>query len=162
MENTVPTLTSIRQDYENGGYEVCAMLARMMANPRIKPQRTSYGVACVTKRASSCVCGDKRVLRAIEFVRRHACERIGLDDVVREMGCSRRLATSLFRQSQGQTILDSIHEERLKRVKMLLDNPHQDMKSLPDFCGYKSLVDLRRVFKARTGETLGEFRRRAQ
>ena len=161
-ENTVPTLTSIRQDYENGGYEVCAMLARMMANPRIKPQRTSYGVACVTKRASSCVCGDKRVLRAIEFVRRHACERIGLDDVVREMGCSRRLATSLFRQSQGQTILDSIHEERLKRVKMLLDNPHQDMKSLPDFCGYKSLVDLRRVFKARTGETLGEFRRRAQ
>ena len=30
---------------------------------------------------------------------------------------------------------------------------------LPDFCGYKSLVDLRRVFKARTGETIGEFMR---
>ena len=32
---------------------------------------------------------------------------------------------------------------------------------LPDFCGYKSLVDLRRVFKARTGETIWEFMRRA-
>ena len=76
------------------------------------------------------------------------------------MGCSRRLATQLFRQSQRQSILDSIHDERLKRVKMLLANPRQDMKSLPDFCGYKSLVDLRRVFKARTGETIGEFMRR--
>ena len=97
--------------------------------------------------------------QAIEFIRRHACERIGLDDVAREMGCSRRLATQVFRQSQGQSILDSIHDERLKRVKMLLANPRQDMKSLPDFCGYKSLVDLLRVFKARTGETIGEFMR---
>lgn len=161
-ENTVPTLTSIRQDYENGGYSACAMLAEMMANPRAMPHQLAYGVECVTKRASSCVCKDKRVLRAVEFIRRHACERINLDDVAVEMGCSRRLATQVFRQSQGQSILDSIHDERLKRVKALLKNPNQDLKSLPDFCGYKSLVDLQRVFKARMGETLGEFRRHAQ
>ena len=159
-ENTVPTLTSVRQDYENGGYAACAMLDRLMSRPKTKPQKLLYGIACVTRRASSCVCGDRRVQKAIEFIRRHAFERIGLDDVAREMGCSRRLATQLFRQSQRQSILDSIHDERLKRVKMLLANPRQDMKSLPDFCGYKSLVDLRRVFKARTGETIGEFMRR--
>ena len=159
-ENTVPTLTSIRQDYENGGYSACAMLDRLMSKPKAKPQRLLYGIACVTRRASSCVCGDRRVQKAIEFIRRHACERIGLDDVASEMGCSRRLATQLFKQSQRQSILDSIHDERLKRVKMLLASPRQDMKSLPDFCGYKSLVDLRRVFKARTGETIGEFMRR--
>ena len=158
-EHTVPTLTSIRQDYENGGYSACAMLAEMIANPRAKPHQLSYGVECVTKRASSCVCEDKRVLKAIEFIRRHACERINLDDVASEMGCSRRLATRVFRQSQGQSILDSIHEERLKRVRVLLKNPNQDFKSLPDFCGYRSLVDLQRVFKSRTGETLGEYRR---
>ena len=158
-ENTVPTLTSIRQDYENGGYSACAMLDRLMSNSKKKPQKLLYGIACVTRRASSCMCGDRRVQKAIEFIRRHACERIGLDDVAREMGCSRRLATHVFRLSQGQSILDSIHDERLKRVKMLLNNPNPDMKSLPDFCGYKSLVDLRRVFKARTGETIGEFMR---
>ena len=97
-----------------------------------------------------------------EFIRRHGCERINLDDVAGEMGCSRRLATQVFRQSQGRSILDSIHDERLKRVKALLKNSNQDLKSLPDFCGYRSLVDLQRVFKARTGETLGEFRRHAQ
>ena len=158
-ENTVPTLTSIRQDYENGGYSACAMLEGLMSRPKTKPQKLLYDIACVTRRASSCMCGDRRVQKAIEFIRRHACERIGLDDVAHEMGCSRRLATQVFRLSQGQSILDSIHDERLKRVKMLLGNPHQDMKSLPDFCGYKSLVDLRRVFKARTGETIGEFMR---
>ena len=159
-ENTVPTLTSVRQDYENGGYSACALLDRLMSKPKTKPQKLLYGIACVTRRESSCMCGDRRVRKAIEFIRRHACERIGLDDVAREMGCSRRLATQLFRQSQRQSILDSIHEERIKRVKMLLANPRHDMKSLPDFCGYKSLVDLRRVFKARTGETIGEFMRR--
>ena len=159
-ENTVPTLTSVRQDYENGGYSACALLDRLMSKPKTKPQKLLYGIACVTRRESSCMCGDRRVRKAIEFIRRHACERIGLDDVAKEMGCSRRLATQLFRQSQRQSILDSIHDERLKRVKMLLANPRNDMKSLPDFCGYKSLVDLRRVFKARTGETIGEFMRR--
>ena len=159
-ENTVPTLTSIRQDYENGGYSACAMLDRIMSKPKKKPQKLLYGIACVTRRASSCMCRDGRVQKAIEFIRRHACERIGLDDVVREMGCSRRLATHVFRLSQGNSILDSIHDERLKLVKMLLSNPRHDMKSLPDFCGYKSLVDLRRVFRARTGETIGEFMRR--
>lgn len=160
-ENTVPTLTSIRQDYESGSYAVCAMLDRLMSKPRAKPHKLLYGIACVTRRASSCMCADRRVQNAIEYIRRHACERIGLDDVVREMGCSRRLATHVFRLSQGQSILDAIHGERLKRVKQLLANPRQDVKSLPDFCGYRSLVDLRRVFKARTGETIGEFLRHA-
>ena len=159
-DNAVPTLTSIRQDYENGAYSACAMLGKMMTKSKKKPQKLLYGITCVTKRASSCICRDARVLKAIEFIRRHACERICLDDVAREMGCSRRLATHIFRLSQGRSILDSIHDERLKRVKMLLANPRRDMKSLPDFCGYKSLVDLRRVFKARTGETIGEFMRR--
>lgn len=159
-ESTVPSLTSIRQDYENGGYSACAILDRLMSNPKKKPQKLLYGIACVTRRASSCMCRDRRVQKALEFIRRHACERIGLDDVVREMGCSRRLATHVFRQFQGKSILDCIHDVRLKRVKLLLENPNQDMKSLPDFCGYKSLVDLRRVFKARTGETIGAFMRR--
>lgn len=159
-ENTVPTLTSVRQDYENGACAACAMLDRMMENPRMKPQRMAYGVSYVTRRASSSICVDRRVLKALEFIRRNACERIGLDDVAREMGCSRRLATRVFRQSQGKSILDGIHDERLKRVKTLLGNPWQDTKALPDLCGYGSLVDLRRVFKARTGKTIGEFRRR--
>ena len=161
-ENTVPTLTSIRQDYENGGYAACEMLDRLMSKSRAKPQKLLYGIACVTRRASSCNCGDRRVLKALEFIRHHACERMGLDDVAREMGCSRRLATQLFRQSQGQSILDSIHDERLKLAKLFLANPRLDMKSLPDLCGYGSLVDLRRVFKARTGETIGKFRRHVQ
>ncbi len=159
-ENTVPTLTSIRQDYEEGGYLVCGMLDKMMAKSMPRPQRLHYGIAAVIRRASSCSCGDRRVLKAIEHIRLHACERISLDDIAREMGCSRRLATRLFRQHQRQSILDGIHEERIKRVKMFLANPRHDMKSLPDLCGYKSLVDLRRVFKARTGETIGEFMRR--
>ena len=157
-EYTTPTLSSIRQDYEHGGYLAGEMLDEMIANPKAKPRQLSYGVARVTKRASMHSCTDKRVQIALEFIRLHACEGIGLDDVIAEMGCSRRFATWLFRQSKGQSILDSIHAVRLARVKELLVNPKQEIKALPDLCGYKSLGDLRRVFKARTGQTMAEFR----
>ncbi len=58
----------------------------------------------------------------------------------------------------GHTILDEIHAVRLERVQELLRNPRISYASLPDFCGYNSLVDLRRVFRKRTGLTMGEYR----
>ncbi len=60
----------------------------------------------------------------------------------------------------GHTILDEIHAVRLERVQELLRNPRISYASLPDFCGYNSLVDLRRVFRKRTGLTMGEYRKR--
>lgn len=123
-----------------------------------------YGVLRLTRRESTRrIPGmDKRVARAIEFIRRHACEGIGPSEVFSEMGCSRSLANLRFRQNTGHSILDEIHSVRLEKVKELLSRGDIVLSALPDFCGYASLSDLRRVFRQRIGCTIGEYQRQCR
>ena len=158
-ENTQPTLSSVRQDYERGGYLAAELLSRLMDNRRLKGLRATFGVSRVVRRASTRRSRgmDARVATALEFIRLHACEGAEPPDVVSAMGCSRRLADLRFREALGHTILDEIHAVRLMRVKELLLDPSRDLASIPDFCGYSSMDDLRRVFRRHFGMTLRAF-----
>ena len=161
-ENTKPTLSSIRTDNENAGYMAAELLAKRMEYPRAKVPSRVFGALGVTRRASTrrFPNADRRVVKALEFIRRHACEGIEPPAVVAEMGCSRSLADLRFREMTGHTILDEIHAVRLARVKELASNPQFDIAALPDFCGYASLSDLYRVFRRRVGMTLRHYRNR--
>ena len=161
-ENSSPTISSVRQDFALAGRTAATLLQDMMDHPRRTWTPRLYTCGGVVRRESTCFVrnGDRLVQAAIEFIRRHACEGIGPLDVVAELGCSRRLADLRFTRAMDHTILDEIHAVRLARVKELLRNPRIDYASLPDFCGYNSLVDLRRVFRKRMGLTMGEYRKR--
>lgn len=158
-ESTRPTLSSVRQDYELGGYVAAQLLSRLMANRRLKGLRGLFGATGLVRRASTRLFRgkDARVAAALEYIRLHACEGVGPADVVAAMGCSRRLADLRFREALGHTILDEIHVVRLTRVKELLLDPSRDIASIPDFCGYASMDDLRRVFRRHFGMTLRQY-----
>lgn len=160
-ENAKPTLSSIRTDNERAGYLAASLLAERVSFPsHARVASRQFGALGITRRASTrrFPDGDVRVRKALEYIRRYACEGIEPPDVVSEMGYSRRLADLRFRQLTGRTILDEIHAVRLQRVKELLRKPNVPLSSLPDFCGYASLDDLRRVFRQRAGQTLKAYR----
>ena len=92
----------------------------------------------------------------MEYIRCHACEGIGPRQVVGEMGISRTLADQSFRMALGHTILDEIHAVRLEHVKDLLAREIAP-PAIAERCGYSSLADLRRVFRARLGMTMREY-----
>jgi LacI family transcriptional regulator len=158
-ENTAVSLTSIAVANERAGYLAMEYLAKRIKGTRIKSRVVAFGVDHLHRRASSNPFrnADVRVLKAVEFIRRHATEGISPLDVVAEMGCSRRLADLRFREVVGRSILDEIHSVRLAKVKECLKRPTVDMLSIPDFCGYGSIADLRRVFKKRVGMTMRRF-----
>ena len=160
-ENTEPTLSSIRPDNESSGRIAVELLSDMMARGLKKAKSRTFGVVGLTRRRSTMrrPGADPRVLKAVEYIRCHACEGITPPDVFAEMGCSRSLANIMFRRDMGHTILDEIHAVRLEKVKELLARTDRDVAAIPDFCGYASLADLRRVFKQRIGCTLGAYRR---
>ena len=160
-ENTSPTLSSVRPDNERCGWMAAELLDGLLSsNARLAARGRRFGVASFVRRESSFrqPSIDARVRRAIEFVRRNACAGVEPPQVIAEMGCSRSLANLRFRQATGHTILDEIHTVRLARVKELMLKPTLDVASIPDFCGYASLTDLRRVFKQRVGCTMRQFR----
>ena len=160
-ENCQPTISSVSRDFDNAGWIAAELLDDLMAHPRKRTATSRYKAYGVTRRASTrfVTGGDRRVVMALDYIRKHACEGIVPMDVVKEMGCSRRLADMRFNEAMGHTIHDEIHAARLSRVKELLRNPKVDISALPDLCGYSSLVDLRRVFKRLTGLTLREYQK---
>ena len=160
-ESAPVTLSSVRTDNAYAGHLAAKLLARWIDGKEGKPSSCTFGAIGLVRRESSrhLASGDASTLRALEFIRRHACEGIAPPDVAAKMGCSRRLADARFRTATGHTILDEIHAVRLARVKELLLKPGQEISAIPALCGYSSVEDLCRVFKNRTGQTMRQFRR---
>ena len=156
-ENTHPPLTSIEKDLFGAGQSAVEMLAEAIRRGRPVPSRP-FGIVGLVRRASSRRLhhADRRVRKAIDYIRRYACEGATPPDVVREMGVCRTLADRVFRKAVGHTILDEIHTVRLERAKALLLR-RVATAAIPEQCGYHSVADLRRVFRQRVGCTLREW-----
>ena len=163
-ESGAPTLTSVEQDFVACGFQSAQTLGRMLSGEDIRGRIATFGVAQVVRRASTQrlpVC-DGRVMRALDFIRRHAGERITSADVLAVMGCRRSYGYQRFRECLGHTILDEIRSRRIARVKEQIRRDDRDLASLPDYCGFSSMTDLRRVFKAATGLTPAQWREKSR
>ncbi|MBR1837920.1 MAG: substrate-binding domain-containing protein [Kiritimatiellae bacterium] len=156
-ENTHPTLSSVERDLFGAGRIAAEMLDDALRHGRPAPSRP-FGITGLVRRASSrrVRTGDVRLARALEFIRRRACEGVSPPDVAAEMGVCRTLADRLFRKNLGHTILDEIHEVRLEHAKALLHR-HVGTSAVADMCGYRSVSDFRRVFRARVGISVKAF-----
>ena len=105
-ERTSPTLTSIRLDFNAGGYLCAELLDRAIADRRRTSFRLKFEPMYVVHRLSTCRVTNvsPRVRKAVEFIRLQAKEVVDVAAVVAVMGCSRRLAELRFREETGHTI----------------------------------------------------------
>lgn len=160
---TTPPLTSIATDWEKGGFMCGEVLDHRMRNPDAPPMRKAFGELGVIRRAStspSTIRVDPRVANASRYIREHACEGIGVDDVVRHMGCSRRLAMMKYLAATGRSIFAEIREAQFEKVLVLLSRRDIQIGALADRCGWKSPTALRSYFEKRLGMTMREWRAR--
>lgn len=162
-ENSSPTLSSIQPDSEEAGYRAADLLERLMRGSLRKPQKLFYGVRRIVARESSrsAQASDRRLLRGLEFIRLNAGERVGVEDVARHMAVSRRTAELLFRRHLGHSILDSVQQTRLARLKAFLSESSLPVGHISAQCGYQTEMHAKRVFKQMTGMTMTQFRRLA-
>ena len=119
-----------------------------------------YGVECVVRRASTRALRIRSgiVTRALEWIRLHATEPISASDVVKELGCSRRLADLRFHQATGHTILEEIQARRLEEAKSLLKRSDIPIEEIPEKCGYGRNPYLGIIFKRATGMSMRQWR----
>ena len=152
-ERTKPTLSSIRLDFEQGGYLCAELLDRRMHDRRFVQAAFKFGPVFVTRRQSTrrFRLTDSRVSKAAEFIRRNACDGIHVADVVNVMGVSRRMAETLFCRHLGRTIHDEIIGVRMERVEQLLRRPGHGISAIAGLCGWASESVLRKSFKESHG-----------
>ena len=159
-ENSNPTLSSVVPDFHRIGELSVEILERRFADGGLKTARLSAPPKGVNRRESTRAetILDARLAKAVELIRREATNGLAVPAVAAAMGCSRRMAELRFREVLGRSILDEIHEVRLARALELLARPDQAIEPIANLCGWQSPVSLKRLFNARFGMTMREWR----
>lgn len=161
-ENTVPTLSSIRPNFEEAGY-LCASLLGERFTPEKgvagEPYRL-FSADNIVRRQSTrrLPRANAAVSKALEIIRLKACSGLRPKDVFVELDCSRRLAELRFRELTGHSVRDEIASLRLARVKELLTLKDVPIESIAARCGWKSTAQLRVLFRSAEGVSLHEWR----
>jgi LacI family transcriptional regulator len=160
-ENTDPTLSSVQPDFEAGGYQAAHLLEQLMRRTLRRPQTIFYGVKQIVTRESSRFAhpADHRFLKGLEFIRLNSGADIGVPDIARRMGVSRRMAELLFRRHTGHSILDEVRQARLARLKAFLLETALPIGQISAQCGFQTEMHAKRVFKQQTGLTMRQFRK---
>ncbi len=163
-ENTHPRLSSVQPDFEEEGWLAAKTLDDMMQSHAFAERTLLVGVKRIVQRESTTEQSHagRLVQKAVAYIDRHALEGIGVNDVVKHLKCSRRLADLRFRELQGRTILNAITERRLDEVKSRLAGTKEKMDAIASACGFKSPIYLKNLFKKHFGMSMSKFRASAR
>jgi LacI family transcriptional regulator len=160
-ELAYPPLSSVIPDAVRIGYEGAALLDRLMQGqtaPAAMQMIPPLGVA-VRQSSDVTAIADPRLADAMRFIRENACAGIGIDDVLNRVAVSRSVLQRLFRKQFDRTILDSITEVRIGRVKQLLTETEMSLADIAHRAGFAYMEYLSTTFRRQTGWTLGAYRR---
>ena len=102
---------------------------------------------------------DVAVVEALRFLREHCCERINVDDVVKEVPLSRSVLERRFRKIVGRSINSEIVRLRINKAVELLTETALELKVVAQRAGFGTQSYMNAVFQSKVGKTPGSFRR---
>ena len=153
-ENTVPTLTSIRPDFRQGGRFAARLLARKILHPSnaIRAEAT-FLISGIVRRGSTRISKrrDDCVSAALERIWSKDGARLAAKDILAMFPCSRRSAELRFRQATGHSVLDELLKARINLAKRLLEDTQLPVSTIIECCGYGSSTYFREAFRRETG-----------
>jgi len=159
---TDPPLTSVDQGSERSGYEAALLLDQWMSGQRVAPgKREIAPVGIVARRSTEILAApDDEVATALRFIRDHAGERIGLDDVGRATGSTIATLRRRFKSALGRTVHEEIQRVRIERAKQMLVSTDWTFKQIANHSGFCSVQHMSTRIRQATGHTPGEYRQR--
>lgn len=158
-----PPLTSVQPDAQGIGYRAAEILHDLINGVPADSRLELIPPRGVSSRLSTQVLAtpDREVAQASRFIREHACEGIKVADVAEHVVISRRQLERRFRTELNHTVHEEITATQIARVRQLLIETDLTLEQLAPLAGYDYKELLSNVFKRETGETPGEYRRRA-
>lgn len=156
-----PPLSSIAIPGERVGFEAASLLSRLMARRELRPAPLLLPPQGVVVRQSTDVVAvsDPELSSILNFIRRHAAEPIGVEDVLSQVAVSRRKLERRFRQVMHRTIHDEIRRVRLERAKRLLATTDLAMPAVAARSGFEGARRFAVVFRQLSGMTPTDYRR---
>ena len=158
-----PPLSSVAPNPERVGYEAAALLDRLMAGEKPPPAHVQIEPLGVTTRQSTDVLAidDPHIAAAVRYIRDNACRGATIRDVLQQVPLSRSVLEQRFRKYLRRSPKAEIRSVQFKRVKQLLVDTDLRLERIAELAGYEHPEYLSVVFKRETGQTPGQYRRRA-
>lgn len=161
----VPTLSSIRCDPHQAGYQIAGHLDRLMRGEHLpKREYLVFPTSVVTRQSTDWMAvEDQRIARALTHIQKNATQPdLRVDDVARIIGLSRRATEIRFRNATGRTIREEIEHVRLERLRAMLIETDLKIGEIAHQCGFACETHLGRIFRKRFNSTMGHFRNAAR
>jgi len=158
-----PPLSSVVIDSVQQGYKAAALLHSLMRGEPAPVEPVLIKPAGVHERQSTDILAidDPLIADAVRFIRDHACEGIGVGDVLREIPLSRSVLQRRFRRVFGQTANDMIVQMRLRRAQDLLIGTDLSIARIAEIAGFRYQRYLGAVFRKKLGVTPFKYRQQA-
>ncbi len=94
------------------------------------------------------------------YIEKNLPNRITLADLT-EISCmSVPSFSKKFKERTGQSLVQYLNDKRIERACSLLKNKNYSLEQVAELTGFSNANYLIRVFKKRTGKTVGEYRKR--
>jgi len=156
-----PPLSSVIPNSRRAGYEAAKMLDQLLGGATISAS-TKYveplGV-CSRRSTDRIVVEDKQIANALRFIRDHACDGIGVEDVLRTVPISRTVLERRFQKLLGRSPYEEILRLRIERVKDLLTTTDLSIAEIARQLGFSGVEYLSALFKKKSGVSPRQFRR---
>jgi len=159
-ETCSPPLSSIEIPYAQVGRQAAALLHAVLNNEPLPEIRLIPPAQVITGQSTDVVAiGEPRLAEAFRYMREHACDPCGVEDVLNHVLVGRRWLEQQFLARFGRTPRDEIVRVRIERAKHLLRDPQLSLETIADRSGYKQVQNLICAFRKTVGQTPAAYRR---
>lgn len=153
-------MSSIEPDWQQIGYRAAEMLDGLMAGEIHDRPRWIMPRGVVHRRSTDiALADDPLVIRALAFIRDHCSEGIHVDDVLDQLGISRRNLEYRLKRATGLTPQTAIFRAQIEKAKRLLAETDRSIGQVAYDCGFPQQARLNHLFKRLVGMTPSQFRR---
>ncbi|MDB5312285.1 MAG: xylose operon regulatory protein [Gemmataceae bacterium] len=155
-----PPLSSVGAPLVAVGYEAARVLDGLMAGgppPAGRIEIPPFGV--VGRRSTDpTAVPDPDLAAALRFIRDHATERVGVDQIAAAGGLSRSSLERRFRATLGHGPLAEVLRQRVDRARYLLAETDLTVKEVARAAGFSDARHLSVTFRHKTGLSPVQFR----
>lgn len=158
-----PPLSSVQPNARRSGYEAAALLARLMRGDKkaMAPTHQVQPVRVVERQSTDVVAvADVKIAAALKFIRQHACEGIGVGEVLRAVPMSRTRLEQKFEALLGHSPHRQIVQQKIARAKHLLAESKVAIGEVAELAGFANASYLSVAFRRETGESPYAYRAR--
>lgn len=159
-----PPLSSVLIPWQEVGRNAAKLVHAALSGKPSAPERILVAPLNVVARRSTelLAVDDALVLRAVEWIRGNAADRVTVPMVARAVASGRHRLERAFRRVLGRTIQEELRRVRVESARRLLDESRSSLAVVAKLSGFKTASLLTAAFRRETGMTPGVYRRRAQ